>query len=219
MPDLCGVGARACPIPARPTPEFDAIDEAGGHRILLDISDDFVELSGIANPAVPGFLSPEGLSRESKNLVGFVARGALQPAGDRWKRYLGRDQEMDVVWHDNPGVQFVEPTECFACFNGLGDQRSDAYIAEPARSRCVAIKNSIRSRECMTRPRVRFQDRFLFADGNRSVETAREKDWMSFVVDVRELSSVEEHLRVGRRERLPHISGNCQRKSQRGSHL
>jgi hypothetical protein len=45
------------------------------------------------------------------------------------------------------------------------------------------------------------------------VQAPCQKYRMAFVVDVRELSSVDEHLRMGRRERLPHISGNSQNES------
>ncbi len=213
MPLLCGVGARACPIPARPTPEFDAIDKAGRHRITFDVSNNLLELSGVANPAVPGFLSPEGVSCESKNLVGFVACGALQPAGDFRQRHPRRDQQMDMVRHDYPCVQFIETACRLSRFNAFGNQGGDADIAEPMRSRLVPIKSSVRGHECVTWPRIRFQDRVLFAHRNRSVQAPCQKYRMAFVVDVRELSSVDEHLRMGRRERLPHISGNSQNES------
>jgi hypothetical protein len=213
MSDSCGVGARACPIPARPAPHSGRWHEARRHGVLFDVANDFVELGGVANPAVPGFLPPEGLTGEFQNLVGFVSGRALQPTRHRGERHLWRDQQVDMVWHDHPGVKFVKPPVCLSCRDGFGNYRCDTYIPQPARPRRVAVQPSIRADERVSGSRVRFQDRLLFADGNRSVQAPRHEYWVAFDVDVRELSSVDEHLGVGRRERLPHISGNSQRKS------
>jgi hypothetical protein len=214
MPDSCGVGARACPIPARPTPTFDVIDKVGRHRILFDVSHDLVELGAVANPAVPGFLSPKRLTRESKNPVGFVSCRALQPAGDLRHRYVRRDQEMDVIRHDYPGMQFVEASNCRTGCHCVRYHGGDAHVPQPTRPGFGAVQHSVRDNECVTGPRVRFQDGFLLADRYGFMQSPRQKYLMALTVDVREFSSVDEHLRMGRRERLPHISGNSQRESQ-----
>lgn len=215
MTDSCGVGARACPIPARPTPEFDAFDETGRHRILFDVTRDLVEFGGVANPAIPGFLSPERLARESQNLVGFVSCRTLQPASNLGQWHPRSDQEMDVIRHDDPRMQFVEPSSRFAGSNGFGDYGGDSDIPQPTRPRLGAVQHSVRIDECWTGPRVRFQDRVLFAHRYGFMQPPCQKYRMAFTVDVREFSSVDEYLRMGRRERLPHISGN----SLRNSHL
>ena len=61
--DLAGAG---------PWPGFGACGQARGDGVVLDVSPDAIELSGVADPVVERFVLPEVLSGAAENGVGVA---------------------------------------------------------------------------------------------------------------------------------------------------
>jgi len=209
---LCGVGACACPISTRPTPTLDAVRKPGRHRVVFNAARDPVELSSIANPSVEGLRAPRRLTGTTENPIGFVRGGSLEPTRDRGQGHARRDQQVHMVGHDHPCVKFVKTAVGRSGPNGCGHDRGDAHVAQPARSGGCPVEVPILGYEPMSGTRIRLQNSVSFADRNRTAQSPRHKDRVAFVVNMRESSTVGEHL--GRRKRVPHSSASNRGNSQ-----
>jgi hypothetical protein len=173
-------------------PVFHRTDEAGGNRIVFDIADGFIEFAGVADPAVEGFVAPEGPTGKPEDPIGFSRRRAFQPAGDNRERFVWGDQKMDVVWHDYPGVELVEASfgfsfpGCCCCEFGYAD------VHQPLNTVSIPMQHSVFGHEGFARR----EDQIPCAQRHRSVEAPGEKNLCSLGVDMGESSSVVPHRLV-----------------------
>lgn len=82
-------------------------------RIPLDVSHDSIELRLVPHPMIVRLSLPEWHSRPAEDHIGCARTGALQRSGDRAQGFEWLQQHVDMVRHDNPGIQFVQgPLSC-----------------------------------------------------------------------------------------------------------
>ena len=184
-------------------PVFTRIDEAGGHRIVLDVSLNPVELAGVPNQTIERFVAPEGFTGQTEKLVRGASGGTFKPAGESGKRLQRRDQHMNVVGHKNPGVKFIELPLVRPIQYGFGNDSRNAGVRKPVRALAVAIESLISFSESTARG----QQQLAMANSQTPVQPPVEENRNAFSMDVRKSSSVFKH--EGRRKRLPHTSAEA----------
>ena len=90
---------------AGPRPIFRLLDQSCSDWISFDVSMNLLPFAGIANPVVEGLALPERLSCEAEQQVRFARRCAFDFLSDLGKRGLLLEQEMNVIGHQDIGLQ------------------------------------------------------------------------------------------------------------------
>lgn len=91
-----------------PGPVFGASGQARGDGVVFNVGADAVELGGIADPVVEGFVLPEVLAGAMEDGVGVAGGYTFQAVGYAGDGNFRSDQNVDVVGHDYVGVKGVE---------------------------------------------------------------------------------------------------------------
>jgi hypothetical protein len=90
---------------AGPPPVLGLGDQASAHGIPFDVMTDALEFGRVPDPVIKRFVLPKRLSRAAQRGVGVARRDTLDDAGDFGKREAGVQEDMDMVGHDDIGVQ------------------------------------------------------------------------------------------------------------------
>lgn len=202
-----------------PAPGLRRGSESGGDGVFFDVADGS-ELDSLANPAIKRLFLPKRLASKTEYLVRLARRRTLQPARDRGQRYVRRDQDMDVVRHDHPGVKLVKPSLTFARFNGVRHEIGDSRIAQPTWSEARPVQFSILYKESVSRPGIGLQD--ACNGRQRSVQAPGQKIGGSVGLKVGHSSSVFGHRdskMTGATACPTYQSASRDEHSQRESHL
>ena len=188
----CRIGASACPC-AGPAKKFGSRNQAGSYGILLNVTGDSAEFCAVPDPTVPGFLLPEGLAGAAQDSIGLASGRAFEPAGDFGQGHLGRQEQVDVVGHEDPGVQVIKCAFGFSVQRLFGYHLGDPWIGQPFWPLLFSIKFSIFCHECMARCWVRLQEIFSFAPRDRPPQSPVQEYWNPFAVLMRQFSSISRH--------------------------
>ena len=86
---------------------------------------------GVSTFPDPTTILPERPACVSQQLVGAARSRSLQPTGDDRNGNSWKDQQMHVIGHDYPGLEFIEQSFLFASQDGLHDQSGDPRILQP----------------------------------------------------------------------------------------
>jgi hypothetical protein len=93
---------------AGPSPVFWVVNHPGVDGIHFDVVPYFVELCGASHPMIEGFVLPKGHAGSIKNLIRQAGARALDGSRDFAQRLAREDQDVNVVQHDDPGVEVAE---------------------------------------------------------------------------------------------------------------
>ena len=169
---------------ARPEKFLRRRNQSGPHRIHLDITHNPTELRRVANQVVVALILPERLAGASENPIAFTSRKSLKRLHDF--RYFDqrRDQQMNMVGHHHPGMQFVMPL--FPAKNGFDHNGCDLGSAKKARPGASVVKKRIHRDESLSR-------RELFGKApslrQRPVQTPGEKDCLASGIPMRKMTT------------------------------
>jgi hypothetical protein len=101
-------GASA-PRSARPRKLLRPCNQRRLHRVPFDIPLETTELIVISNDPIKELVLPKLLAASSQHVVGRVSSRALQPPHEIWQRNSGSTQHVDVIRHDDEGMQGTKP--------------------------------------------------------------------------------------------------------------
>jgi len=141
----CKAGLLAC---ARPGPSLGGVDQARFYWVSFHVMDDAIQFVCVADAMVIGFVKPEWCARSSKQEIGFPGRRAFDPSHNLRKWAKRAYDQMDMVRHDRPGEPFIQPVFVFSAFKNICDYFGDPRIAEPSRSCCRFVQQTVCLDEC-----------------------------------------------------------------------
>jgi len=190
-------------------PVFRTFDETRRNGIVFDVSNDSAEFVGISHPAIEGLVAPERLACATEDAIGLTGGGTFQPASNRGQRDVRRNQQVNVVWHDDPGVKAIKLSVQRASENRRGNKACNPCIRQPLSTSSIAIESSVLSYESPA-----CGQKYVPLGGRyRSMQPPVQKNRNSFRADMRQSSAVFEH--EGRRKRLPHSASEARKFSRK----
>lgn len=188
----CGADAFVCPSTG-PAKKLGGCDEPRGHWVLFDVPCNSAELGAIADPAVPRLVFPKRLASASENPVGLPSGRTFEPARDCGQGNQGCQQQMNVVRHENPGMQFIEAPASLTIQNLFRDYLRNLGIRQPLRPLRLPIQLAIFGCKSVAGRRVRFQQVFSLAYRHRTPQAPVEEYRDTFGMQMRQSSSIVKH--------------------------
>jgi hypothetical protein len=135
---------------AGPGPGFGFEGQADGDGIELDVGSNAIEFDGSADPVVKGFIVPEVFLLRAQDGIRFAG-------GDRFEAiHYARDgdvrihKKVDMIGHDDKGMQGVEMEFPFTDMNCIHDTGGDARILKPKRARGGIVQQRVHEFEFST---------------------------------------------------------------------
>jgi len=153
-----------------------------------------MKLMNIANPVIPGFLLPKTMPGATQYPVRISGGRTLKPPSKTGDRHSGRNQQMHVVGHDDPGVKFIEFYFFFTHKNLPGNEPSNPGIHQPARAAQTPIEFPVSLHKSAPSRRLRNQDFLPRVHRQRSVQPPCKENRNSIGLPVRQFPSVFKHL-------------------------
>lgn len=133
-------------VGAGPFPELGAGGEAGGYGVPFDIAADALEFVGIADPVVEGFVLPDGFSGAAEAGVDVSRGDALESGGDFGERRVRSEEDVDVVGHDDVGVQVIA-AQLGATKDGIFGVVCEFAIGEPDGALLGGVQAAVQLKE------------------------------------------------------------------------
>ena len=192
----CGTGASACPCTGK-TEELGSGDQAGGHGVVFDVVFGFGKFRSVADPTVPGLVFPEWLARAMQNLISFASGRAFEPASYFGERHHRRQQQVDMIGHQHPGVKVIESSLRCAIHKLVCHHLRYSLVCQPFWSRLLSIQLPIFNDKRMARCRIRLQQIFSFALRYRTPQSPVQEYGDSLCMQVRQVSSIVEQESTG----------------------
>lgn len=123
-------GASACPRSAGPTPILRFDHETCGDGIVFDVTSNPGELMPVPNPVIKRLRVPEDTAA-MENPIGRMRRRAFQPSGDLREPPRRPNQRMNMVRHNDPGIQLIEAARVVTIQESVLNNLCDPVISEP----------------------------------------------------------------------------------------
>ena len=79
--------------------------QSGAHRIHFDIRRNPFKLRPVANQPIVTLVLPKGLAGASEHKIGLSSGESLERLHKRGNSRVRSNEHMNMVWHDNIGVQ------------------------------------------------------------------------------------------------------------------
>jgi len=93
------------------------------------------------------FRLPKRLAGAAQNPVGASGRRSFQPLHENAYWHARQDQQMHMVWHNHPSLQFIKASLHRSHQNGFCHQICEASMFEPPRPVAGSVENAILSHE------------------------------------------------------------------------
>jgi hypothetical protein len=148
---VSGAGAFACQPCARPWPILRGLYKTSSYRIVLNVSNDPIQLAVVADPMIERFVLPESIPSPAQNLVGLPCCRALQPTSNLRQWNLGFQKHVDVIGHDHPSSQYIEAPCLLAVPEGISEQLRNTRILQPERPENGSIHVPVERHESSSR--------------------------------------------------------------------
>jgi hypothetical protein len=104
---------------AGPAEGFWRGDQAGRDRVVLDVTLNASGLFTVSDKVIVTFVLPEMVAGTAENLIGLVSCEAFERAEPLSRDDMRCDQQVNVVRHDNEGVEIVAAKAAFSCLDGF----------------------------------------------------------------------------------------------------
>ena len=103
-----GGACLACPSGTGPTPILRRSHQPCRNRILFDICHNPAEFLLIPHPVIVGLILPKWLAGSLKQQIRLSGRPPFEPMCNLGQRDARQNQQVYMVRHNRPGLQFVE---------------------------------------------------------------------------------------------------------------
>ncbi len=146
--------ASAPPAGARPNVIFRLRRQARLDRVQFDVSANSFESIPVFDSAIEVFLLPERLTSSAEESVRVSCSGTFDSAHEIRKRDRRSPKNVDVIGHQNPGVDCAESAFC-DLQELIANQGGDLGLAKEGRSGTSLIHEPVVDGKCLTRGQVR----------------------------------------------------------------
>ena len=86
---------------------------------------------------------PEGRPRAAQNLVGHAASSPFEPSHDGRHGGMWLEDPVDVIGHDHPGVELVEPAHRLTIQESVHHDTGDSRILQPGGTGSRAVESLV----------------------------------------------------------------------------
>ena len=142
---------------------------------------------------------PEGCPGAAENLVGHAAGSPFEPSHDGGHRGTRFEDCMDVIWHDHPRVEFVEPADCLTIEESVHNYAGDSRILQPGGTGSYAVESLVLPKEGIAATLLRGQNLCLRRKG--AGKSPRHENSGLLWNPVRQMSAGEGHRGLSRHDR------------------
>jgi hypothetical protein len=142
---------------------------------------------------------PEGCPGAAENLVGHAAGSPFEPSHDGGHRGTRFEDCMDVIWHDHPRVEFVEPADCLTIEESVHNYAGDSRILQPGGTGSYAVESLVLPKEGSAATLLRGQNLCLRRKG--AGKSPRHENSGLLWNPVRQMSAGEGHRGLSRHDR------------------
>jgi hypothetical protein len=191
---------------AGPFPIFWFGCEPGANGIPFDVVADALEFSGVPEPMIESLILPEGFANAIQGCIGVAGGYAFQDACDFGERDVRLKQHVDMIGHDDVGVQNVA-AKLSAAKDGPFGGGSYLRIRQPERSDAALVQSRIQELEALARRVVSgtaILDCVLWTRGTGShsakhsnrqgaIKSPGQKQGLALGMPVRKIAAVEGH--------------------------
>jgi len=184
---VCNLRRVFNPPSAGPGKILGARTQSGGHGIVFDVVRDAVELDGVPHPSVVRFVLPEGCPAYAQQLVALAGGESLQRLRDLADVLFRRDQQVDVIRHDDEIVG-CESTFALKVAKGSYDHFGKLRPAQMLRAGTSCVEQPVHGNESFA---VGCHPRKSAIGGQTSIQAPGEKDGMTDRVVVRQPADME----------------------------
>ncbi len=160
------------------------------HRIHYDIPSDPPKLRLIPNHAIIALFLPERSSGQSQNPISLSRRESLERLHQPGNLYVGSDQHVHMVRHDDVAVQMEVSESAFLVLDGFDDHARNFRLAKVQRACSSGIEKTIHCPEGLSGGS---RCRKTAAGWEAAVQTPSEEHGSANGVVVREAPSVKVH--------------------------
>src|ERR1017187_1025719 len=143
---------------------------------------------------------PEGCPGAAENLVGHAAGSPFEPSHDGGHRGTRFEDCMDVIWHDHPRVEFVEPADCLTIEESVHNYAGDSRILQPGGTGSYAVESLVLPKEGSAATLLRGQNLCLRRKG--AGKSPRHENSGLLWNPVRQMSAGEGQRGLSRHDRL-----------------
>ncbi len=175
---------------------------------------DALEFGGVPHPVIERFVLPEGFSCATHGAIRIARRDPLDDARDFGKGETWVQENVDVVGHDDVGVQ-DEAAEIGTAPDGVFGVVGKLGVGQPERTKTGGVESGIEYPESLTRRSIGVSVRcvrgtatlgganFLKRGGGQgAVKPPSDEDGFAFGVPVGEIATVEGHKKQILKERF-----------------
>jgi len=179
------------PPSARPTKLLGLRNQPSLHRIPFNITLNTLELLAGPHHPIKVLLLPKLLAAPSQDPVGQKSGWTLGPPNNLRNRHNRRTKQVDVVGHDNEGMQCTE-TVSIGLKQLFLNQTSDLLLPQIKRTSLSRIEQPVPSHKSSTRTQVLPLEDTL--RGQASPQPPSEKGGHPRSIDMRQTSPIGSHL-------------------------
>jgi hypothetical protein len=137
-------------ISARPRIILDPRNQAGLHRIPLDVASNAVPLLLVANPVIVRLTLPELLAGMVQQSIGLACGRSLKRFQKMGRRYDGPQEYVNVVGHDYEGSKLVV-AELDSSVQGVYEKLGDAGLSQRPRTHPCCVEVAVNPGESFSR--------------------------------------------------------------------
>lgn len=127
---------------AGPIPVFGPGHETCAYGVPLDVVADALELSGVSDPVVEGLVLPKGFADAVQRVVGIAGGHSFHDACNFREGDARLQEDVNVVGHDDKGVQFVA-AKLGAAQDGVFGVVGKFGVSEPSRAEASGVQSCI----------------------------------------------------------------------------
>ena len=149
------------PPRARPTEILGRGNQACGDGIVFYISNDLPELRRGANQVVEALILPKWLSGARKKQVGLLGCCSFVRSKQAGQFHQRSDEQMHVVWHDDPRVQFIMPS-LGSVANGNEDEFRNGGNSKEGWSKASLVEQVIHGKKRFTGGQIRGRENSIW---------------------------------------------------------
>jgi hypothetical protein len=197
---LGGAGPLACQGRTGKRPQFSRGNQSRCNGVGFNVVPDLHKLALISYVVVERLILPKRVAGAVQESIGSASRGAFQPPRQNGYRHERQNQNVNVIGHDNPGIEFIESSAGIPVANRVHNSLCNRRVPQTSGAAASACQRPILRYKRVSGARIALG---LLRSWQRAIKSPRKEHISRFVVEVRQSSFVFGHNYLAGRRACP----------------